>query len=245
MQYALTLGAAGACGDPRSAAELARLAEQSGWDALLLEDYVVHWRAPETYDPWMVLTAMALATERLRVGTLVTPLPRRRPWQVARQAATLDRLSGGRVILGAGSGDLQSVDFAGFGEALGARQRAEQLDEGLAIIAGLWQGQPFSFSGKHYRVQEVTLVPPPVQQPRIPIWIGGQLTRRGPRERAARWDGASLYRAEPPEWVDLTPDDVRGILERGSAGRPAGWPPYEVCVGGRRRGPVPAAPPPF
>jgi alkanesulfonate monooxygenase SsuD/methylene tetrahydromethanopterin reductase-like flavin-dependent oxidoreductase (luciferase family) len=223
MRYALDISPAGELGDPRSMAELARLAEAAGWDGIFVEDYLVHPLAAETYDPWITLAAMALATERLVLGIHVVALPRRRPQMVARQALTLDAISDGRFVLGVGSGDHTSVDFTAFDEERDLRRRAALLDEGLALIAGLWSGDPFA------------LQPPSRARPRIPVWVGGRLTARGPRERAARWDGACLYRAEPPDWVDVTPEDVRAMLERAAAVRGPEAAPYDVCVGGRQR----------
>ena len=223
MRYALDISPAGRLGDPRSMAELARVAEASGWDGIFVEDYIVHPLADATYDPWIALAAMALATERVSIGIHVVALPRRRPQMVARQALTLDAISDGRFILGVGSGDDTSADFKAFDEERDLRRRAALLDEGLAVIDGLWSGEPFA------------LLPPSRARPRIPIWVGGRLTSRGPRERAARWDGACLYRAQPPEWVDLTPDDVRAMQERAAAVRGPDAPPYDVCVGGRQR----------
>ena len=133
MQYSVTIGAAGESRDPRTMAELAALAERSGWDAMLLEDYVVYrgQHGTPTYDPWVVLAAMAMATTRIRLGTNVTPLPRRRPWKLAAETVTLDHLSGGRLILGVGLGDLSDPGFAPVGECTDRRTQAELLDEGL------------------------------------------------------------------------------------------------------------------
>jgi len=158
MRYGVSLGAAGAGRDPRRMAELAALAEAAGWDGMFLEDYVVYQGqvGTPTYDPWIVLAAMAMATTRILIGTTVTPVPRRRPWKLASEALTLDHLSGGRLVLGVGAGDLSDPGFARTGEPTAATTRAERLDEGLEIIAGLWSGEPFSHSGKHYRAR----VPP-------------------------------------------------------------------------------------
>lgn len=234
MLYGLDISAVGKCGDPRSMAEFAHVAEQSGWDGIFLEDYVFFWAGGETYDPWVTLAAIAMRTERVRLGLQVSPLARRRPWKVAREAVTLDHLSGGRLILGVGLGDASSPDFAKLGEPTDSKQRAEMLDEALQVIVGLWSGDSFHFQGKHYRVDEVTFLPPPVQKPRIPIWVGGAFTLEGPRKRALRWDGSCLYRVPPPAWEDMTPDDVRTLRSlvertRGSALQ------FDICIGGRRR----------
>ncbi|HSE44104.1 MAG TPA: LLM class flavin-dependent oxidoreductase [Gemmatimonadales bacterium] len=140
---------------------------------------------------------MATRTNRIRLGTMVTPLARRRPWKVAREAASLDHLSGGRVTLSVGLGDAEmDSSFWKFGEELDSHRRASMLDEGLDILAGLWTGEPFSYNGTHFTVDRVTFLPRPVQTPRIPIWVGGAYPNRGPMRRAARWDGANFYRAK-------------------------------------------------
>ncbi|MGH2516609.1 MAG: LLM class flavin-dependent oxidoreductase, partial [Ktedonobacterales bacterium] len=191
MQYGLELPNGGAWGDARVLGELARLAEEAGWDGVFLEDYIVHHTArdAETYDPWVALAAMALRTERVRLGTTVTPLSRRRPWKVARETMTLDHLSNGRLILGVGVGDVGEAGFGPVGEETDTKRRAAMLDEALEVLVGLWSGEPFSYNGQFYTIRDVTLRPRPVQRPRIPIWVGGSWPNRGPIRRAARWDG--------------------------------------------------------
>jgi alkanesulfonate monooxygenase SsuD/methylene tetrahydromethanopterin reductase-like flavin-dependent oxidoreductase (luciferase family) len=238
VRYGLALPTGGECGDPRFLVELAERAEAAGWDGVFLEDYVVYQGDPQapTCDTWAVLAAMAVRTERVRLGTSVTPLPRRRPWNVARQAAAVDQLSGGRVILGVGLGDtgeaiVADSSFSRFGEETDPRRRGAMLDEALEIVAGLWTGEPFSFQGEHYTVSEVTFLPTPVQRPRIPIWIGGGYPNPRPTRRAARWDGSCLYKeTHGGPWEDMSPDDVRALRAL------AGDRPYDVCVGGRHRG---------
>src|SRR4051812_21162261 len=137
----------------------------------------------------MLLTAAALATRRIRLGTLVTPVARRRPHQLARQVSTLDNLSRGRTILGAGLGAPIEDEYGSFGEPTNPRLLAERLDEGLELLNRYWSGEPVSHTGRHYQVQDVALVPTPVQRPRVPVWIGGYWPRRAPMRRAARWDG--------------------------------------------------------
>jgi len=217
MRYAVTIGAAGEARDPRTMADLAALAEASGWNAMLLEDYVVYRGMDEvpTYDPWVVLAAMAMVTTTIRLGTNVTPLPRRRPWKLACEAVALDHLSGGRLILGVGLGDLGDPGFASVGECTDRKVQAELLDEGLELLDHLWSGQPVTYTGRHYRVDGLRLSAIPVQDPRIPIWVGGSWRVGGVRRRVARWDGCQLLNV-------TSPDDVRDVLAmvervRGSA----------------------------
>src|SRR5215472_4975340 len=161
MRYGVTIGAAGEARDPRAMADLAALAEASGWDAVFLEDYVVYrgQGGVPTYDPWVVLAAMAMVTTTIRLGTNVTPLPRRRPWKLACEAVSLDHLSGGRLVLGVGLGDLGDPGFASVGECTDRRTQAEMLDEGLDLLDRLWTGEPVSYEGRHYRVGGLRLSP--------------------------------------------------------------------------------------
>lgn len=124
-------------------------------------------------DPWVALTAIALRTQRIRLGPMVTPIPRRRPWKLARETLSIEQISDGRLVLGVGLGYFPSEEFADFGEEPDAKVRAGKLDEGLAIFAGLWSDEPFSFAGEHFQVNSVHMQPSPVQQPRIPIWVAG------------------------------------------------------------------------
>jgi len=213
VEYAVALPTGGECGDPAYLLELSELAEESGWDGVFLEDYICYQGDPAnpTCDTWTALAAVAVRTTRVRLGVEVVALTRRRPWKVAREAATIDRLAGGRLVLGVGIGDQGDPGYSHFGEELDTHVRAEILDEGLAILDGLLRGTPFSFDGKHFRFDEVTFLPPPVQRPRIPIWIGGGYPNPRAIERALRWDGSCLYRrAGGP----LRGDDVRDLRER-------------------------------
>jgi len=239
MRFGLSLPDGGECGDPRFLVELAERAEAAGWDGLFLEDYVTYQGEPDepTANVWTALAAIALRTSRMRLGTAVTPLPRRRPWNVAREAAAIDQLSGGRFILGVGIGDagesvVRDTSLTHFGEETDLRARAEMLDEGLTILDGLWRGEPFRFSGRHYHVDEVTFLPRPVQRPRIPIWVGGGYPLAGPTRRALLWDGSLLYRAPAPGSDDqrMSPADVRQL--RKLAGERA----FDIAVGGSPRG---------
>ncbi len=177
--------------DPRVVAELAASAEEAGWDGLFVWDHV-RWRHPvrAVADPWIALTAAAMATETLRLGPMVTPLARRRPAIVARQTASLDVLSGGRLTLGVGLGsDRFGEEFSRFGDEVNDRKRAEQTDESLSILQAAWSGEPVHHHGTHYTVDDVEFLPRPAQDGGVPIWIAGFPGKVRPRRRAARYDG--------------------------------------------------------
>ncbi len=210
MRFGITIPNFGSFGDARALASLAATAETSGWDGCFVWDHIrPSDPAMPLADPWIAATAMALATERITIGPLVTPLARRRPWQVARKAVTLDHLSGGRLVLGVGLGGDWNGDFLGFGETGSNKQRGAMLDEALEIITGLWTGAPFSFQGEHYQVSDVPFRPVPFQQPRIPIWVAGIWPNKAPFRRAARYDGAFPI-VERPAFAAM-PDEVRAI----------------------------------
>lgn len=246
MRFGVEMAAWGRFADPRELAAVAREVEAAGWDGLFLWDAMLH--DPDDLpkaDPWIALAAVAMATERIRIGPMVTPLPRRRPWKLAREAVTLDHLSGGRLTLGVGLGDPTEEEFGWFGEAgLDHRTRAAMLDEGLAILDGLWSGEPFAFAGEHYALHEMTFLPRPVQTPRIPIWVAGSWPNKAPMRRAARWDGVHPFRVGA--W--MTPEDVRGLVayvgERRegdpSALLGAGSSPFDVVVQGSTQEDEPA-----
>jgi alkanesulfonate monooxygenase SsuD/methylene tetrahydromethanopterin reductase-like flavin-dependent oxidoreductase (luciferase family) len=194
--------------NPGDLVELGVGAERAGLDGYFLWDHLVHADSddgPPVVDPWQVLAVVAARTSRIKLGTMITPVARRRPWKLAKEVTTLDLLSGGRVILGVGLG-APATEFSLFGEPTEARHRAELLDEGLDVLAGLCSGEPFSYAGRHFTVGPVRFSPSPVQRPRIPVWAGGILPSegslvraarrvagvppaRGPVARAARWDG--------------------------------------------------------
>lgn len=191
MRYGLYLPNFGDETSARALARLAREAEEAGWDGFFLWDHIVYRARPPVnmVDPWIALAAIAMTTERIRIGTTVTPVARRRPWVLARETASLDHLSGGRLILGVGLGDPPNLEFAQFGEEDDARIRAAKLDEGLDILNGLWSGQPTRHQGTQYHMQRTVFQPPSLQQPRIPIWVAGFWPHKAPFRRAARWDG--------------------------------------------------------
>jgi hypothetical protein len=204
-------------GDIHSIPELAREAESAGWDGVFIPDCIsietVDHPPEAGYDPWIVLAAMALRTERVRLGTMLTPLARRRPWKLARETVTLDHLANGRMILPIGLG--AAPDDAGFykvGEAMDTKVRSEMLDEGLAVLAGLWKGEPLTFHGKHYMVEGMTLLPPPIQTPRIPIWVVGAWPRHKSMERVLRWDGLLPAKIDADgSFAEVTPADLRAM----------------------------------
>ncbi len=214
MQYGIIISASN---DPRVLAELAHEAEVAGWDGVFISDSISietdTYPATPGFDPWVALAVIAMRTERVRLGTMLTAVTRRRPWKLARETVTLDRLSNGRLILSVGLGPV--YDDAGFykvGEVLDRKVRAERTDETLAILNGLWSGRPFSFSGKHYQVQEMTLLPPPVKSPRIPIWVVGAWPRTKSMQRALRWDGLlPAIKNADGTWGDITPDSIRAM----------------------------------
>lgn len=200
----------GPFGEPAAVVELAQSAERAGWDGLFIWDHI-RWEHDEwpVADPWIALAAAAHATEKLKLGTMITPLARRRPWKVARETVSLDHLSGGRLIFGTGLGWGADVEFGAFGEERDDRLRAAMLDEALEVMTGLWSGRPFSFSGDHFRVDNATFLPGPVQRPRIPIWVAGLWPNKRPFRRAARWDGVFPERlaggtVSPQEVADIS-----------------------------------------
>jgi alkanesulfonate monooxygenase SsuD/methylene tetrahydromethanopterin reductase-like flavin-dependent oxidoreductase (luciferase family) len=189
MRFGIDFPTSGQYSDPRLLAELARDAENSGWDGCFVWDHVQLELAESVADPWIALAAIALSTTRIRMGTLVTPLFRRNPWKLARETVTLDQLSKGRLILGVGSGTDVFREITTFGGPLDDRIRAQMLDEGLTILTGLWTGESFSFVGKYYRVNHARFRPAAFQSPRIPIWVAGTWPKKPPFRRAARYDG--------------------------------------------------------
>lgn len=211
MKFGINIPNYGAFSDPKVLVQLARETEDAGWDGIFLWDHI-HWGefVTPTADPWIALAAMAAETKRIVLGPMVTPLPRRRPWKVAREAVTLDHLSDGRFILGVGLGGWEKHEFAMLGEASDAKIRGEQLDEALDIITGLWRGEPFSYQGKHYHIDNIQFLPTPMQTPRIPIWVAGTWSKkRAAFRRAARFDGV-FPMAERMDYIST--DQVRDMV---------------------------------
>lgn len=196
-------------GDLRTIIELAVEAEAAGWDGVFYWNGICIEGVGQMHDPWVTLAAIAMRTERVRIGAVLTPPSRRRPWKLARETATLDHLSNGRLVLPVGLGALDDGGFTKVGEVTDRRQRAELLDESLEILSGLWSGQPFSFQGKHYHVEEMTFTPPPVQRPRIPIWVVGAWPRAKSMQRALRYDGLMPTKIGG----EITPADIRAMKD--------------------------------
>jgi alkanesulfonate monooxygenase SsuD/methylene tetrahydromethanopterin reductase-like flavin-dependent oxidoreductase (luciferase family) len=223
-------------GDARTAAEMAQLAEAHGWDAFFV------WEPVWGIDAWVCLSAAAMVTHRIRLGTMLTPLSRMRPWKLASESATLDNLSGGRVILSVGLGAIDT-GFAEFGEETERKTRAELLDEGLEIVTGLWRGQPFAFDGKHYHVRPCSFQPPPppVQQPRIPIWVVGGWPSHKSMERALRYDGLLPNVIDPQKGArGPQPDELAQMTAYVRANRAEGL-PFDIVTEGVTPGDDPAA----
>jgi alkanesulfonate monooxygenase SsuD/methylene tetrahydromethanopterin reductase-like flavin-dependent oxidoreductase (luciferase family) len=231
MKYGIVLP----CGDARVAADFAYDAEQAGWDGFFV--YETAWGI----DAWVSLTAAAMRTERIRLGTDLTPLSRMRPWKLASETATLDNLSNGRVILAVGLGAIDT-GFAEFGEVTDRKTRAELLDEGLDILTGLWRGQPFSYDGKHYQIKPCSFQPPPppVQQPRIPIWTVGAWPRPKSMRRVLRCDGIlPTVIGDDGQHRDLAPDDLRAIGDFVASNRSEAA-PFDIVMEGETPGDDPA-----
>ncbi len=218
------------------AVELAQEAEAAGWDGFFV------WESVWATDPWVTMGAIAAVTKRVRIGAIITPVSRRRPWKLASETATVDRLSGGRLILAVGLGAIDT-GFTKFGEETERKTRAELLDEGLDVITGLWKGLPFAYEGKHYHVKPEDLhlmCPPPLQQPRIPIWVVGAWPRMKSMQRVLRYDGLlpdkinAAGQHEPP-----TPDDVRAMRAFVDEHRTLTT-PFDIVVEGQTPGDDPA-----
>lgn len=207
MRHALTLPPHGHLADPFALVEAAVAAETAGWDAVFVWDHVLRRpdEPPETSDPWIVMAAIAVATNWIRIGPMVTPITRRRPMKLAREATTLDHLSGGRVTLGLGLGVDTTRELSALGEIVDPRVRGQRLDEGAEVLCALWSGEEVDYHGEHFTVDRVTALPRPVQRPRIPLWFAARGQARKPVRRAAKYDG--LYP------VDVDEADLRSMIE--------------------------------
>jgi alkanesulfonate monooxygenase SsuD/methylene tetrahydromethanopterin reductase-like flavin-dependent oxidoreductase (luciferase family) len=218
--------------EPDVLVELGVRAEQAGWDGVFLWDHA--HGSPEmpvpVADPWVVLGALATRTERIRLGTGITAVARRRPQKLARETVTVDHLSGGRFIFGAGLGE-PPEELTAYGDDADRKTIAERLDEGLEVLARMWAGEPFSHQGTHFTVTDAQFLPRPVQQPRIPVWTACIVPHTAPLRRAARWDGVMLGNIGEDGGIEpVAVDDVRratAVIERH---RPPGSGPFDVAV---------------
>jgi len=214
--------------------DLAREAENAGWDGIFIADAIgiqtKEYPASDWFDPWVVLAVMADRTERIRLGTLITPISRRRPWKLGREVATLDHLSGGRMIFSVGLGAAKDdCGFYAVGEQMDLKGRAELMDEGLEIVAALWNGTPVTRSGKHFKVDGMTLLPRPVQNPRVPIWVVGVWPKEKSMKRAVSWDGVIMQKYASKPWDKDTPGDVVALREYVAANR-SNSSPFDIVV---------------
>ena len=226
MRYGLYVSNVDTFSDPRRTVEIARAAEAAGWEGLIVWDHLGFvWDRPAA-DPWTVLAAVAVSTSTLRLGTGVTPVPRRRVHVLAHQVATLDVLSSGRVVFGAAIGGVER-EFSSFDEPADAHLRAEKLDEALPVLRALWSGETVTHGGPHYKIDGIRLAPTPIQ-PRLPIWIGGNSPPA--LRRAARWDGWFPDTADE-RGMTLTPEELAKSIEVIRAHR-GDQEPFDVAVFG-------------
>jgi alkanesulfonate monooxygenase SsuD/methylene tetrahydromethanopterin reductase-like flavin-dependent oxidoreductase (luciferase family) len=230
MKYGVHLPNFGSFGDVYVLIDLARTAENAGWDGFFLWDHLLFCELDKNphADPWITLAAIAVQTERIHIGAMVTPLARRRPQKLARETVTLQNLSNGRLIVGAGLGDPVEWDFTTFHEESDPKIRAQKLDEGLDILTQLWSGETVNYEGEHYQISDATFLPKPIQP--IPIWIAGYYPRHAPMRRAARFQGMF------PGHVDgkLLPEHIKAIRAYIEQHREHNS-PYDIVAGGRSK----------
>jgi len=206
--------------DPLLLVELAQEAEAAGWDGFFLWDHLLYRpERPGAVEPWSVIAAAAAGTTRIRLGVLVTAVPRRQPQLLAQQIATVDLLSNGRIVFGAGLGSM-AEEYSGFGQDASTVTRGAQLDEALSVMQALWSPGPVRHDGAFFTVDDVELLPKPVQQPHPPIWIGGRWPNRGPFRRAARFDGVMPTHASYSHESFMRVDELRDIVDYVSSHRP-------------------------
>ncbi len=242
MQFGISIPNFGPYFDVRRLAALAHDAEEAGWDGFFLWDHV-YWALFPISDPWMALTAIALRTTRVRIGTMVTPLPRRRPVKLARETVTLDHVSGGRLILGVGLG-VRPQEWEQLGEEADLVVRGRMLDEGLQVLERLWRGEAAEHHGEHFTVQvrdlpghegAVPFAPPARQQPRIPVWVGGRWPNKPPFRRGACWDGIIPTSVRGGIHERLTAEQLSECVEYTMHHRAVDQ-PLEVAIGGHTDG---------
>ena len=225
MRAAIWLPLFDALADPRVVADLAAEAEEAGWDGVFVWDHI-RWREPveQVADTTVTLAAIAAATEKVRLGPMVTPLARRRPVKLARETASLDQLSGGRLTLGVGlGGDRFGQELSKTGEEEDDRARARMLDESLEILTQAWSGETVTHDGEYYKVDGIRFSPTPVQRPRIPVWVAGFAGKRKPIQRAARYDGFFPVNLEHIDQLHAAVEEIRTLREGNTQ-------PYDIAV---------------
>ncbi len=222
MRFGLFIPPFGELSDPDRIANLAVVAEEAGWSGFFLWDHVLSAPGVAVADAWTAMAAVATATQAIRFGALVTPLSRRRPWTLARQVAALDRLSGGRLVIGVGLGDDGWKEFSSFGEATQPRERGVLLDESLEVLRRLLAGRDVAFDGARLAVHTTPFLPRPVQDP-VPVWVGCRWPNRAPLARAARMEGCFPIFPGGDEVALSDPADLAAAhAELGRLGAPAG-----------------------
>ena len=225
MKHALFLPIFGELADPRVVATLAAEAEEAGWDGVFVWDHVFYREPVDALaDPWITLAAMACATSVIRLGPMITPLPRRRPIKVAREVASLDVLSGGRVTLGVGIGGDNSGELSTTGEELNDKVRGAMLDEGLAVLTAAWTGEVLHHRGAHYVADGLHVRPTPVQRPGPPVWVAVRYGNKAPLRRAARFDGVFPIDIDHPDKLAEVVSSVQALRTTNG--------PYDVALGG-------------
>jgi alkanesulfonate monooxygenase SsuD/methylene tetrahydromethanopterin reductase-like flavin-dependent oxidoreductase (luciferase family) len=205
LRHGLSIPLFGDLAEPSAMLEVARLAEDRGWDGIFPWDHVLADEPRPVADVWVVLAAVATVTERVLLGPMVTPLPRRRPQKLAREVVTLDRLSRGRVVLGLGLGVDHARELSAFGEVVDARERGAMLDEGLEVLDGLLGGGEVRHRGPHYTADRVRFLPPAARPGGVPMWMAARTMAEAPLRRAAGRDGLFV--------IERSPQEVASMLE--------------------------------
>jgi len=194
---------------------LASEAEDAGWDGVFYYDDIYTDSKTEMSAAWPIMAAIAMTTKRIRFGSLLTAIGRRRPWEVARESVTVDHLSNGRLILPTGLGWAGDGAYTKAGMPSERKVRAEMLDEGLEILDGLWSGKPFRYAGKHNQLRAMTFIPRPVQRPRIPIWVVGAWPRPKSMRRVLKYDGLIpvIKKLDGSHEEEIPPEKIREMKE--------------------------------
>lgn len=227
MRYGIEIVPFGEFAEPQNIVRFAQAAEAAGWEALWVWD---HLAMPYgVADPWVTLTAVAATTSTLKILPGVAALPRYKPHLLARLLASLDRLSNGRFILGAGLGAIHD-EFASVGESSTYQTRAAMLDEMLDLLVALASGESVTHHGPHYTADNLAILPPPVQRPRYPVWIGGDSPAA--YRRAAHWDGWIIGTVNEKCEITMPPEAIAQRVTAVQQQRQAHLPPLAIAVDG-------------